>query len=169
MEKIRIYNENGEDTGKVVTRGEYTLADGEFMLAAVMIVRIGEKVLITKRDKNKSFAGMWEFPGGAVHADEDSKAGGIRELKEETGITVATDKFNYLGQLNIDGSSLLMDVYDVEANPHLKLKDIKLQPGETAEAKILTVDQIDEMYDRLTLADQMIFDEFVVCMDEYYE
>ena len=49
MEKIRIYNENGEDTGKVVTRGEYTLADGEFMLAAVMIVRIGEKVLITCR------------------------------------------------------------------------------------------------------------------------
>lgn len=112
---------------------------------------------------------MWEFPGGAVHADEDSKTAGIRELMEETGITVVPDKFNYLGQLNIDGSSLLMDVYDVEANPHLKLKDIKLQPGETAEAKILTVDQIDEMYDRLTLADQMIFDEFVVCMDEYYE
>lgn len=51
MEKIRIYNENGEDTGRVVTRGEYKPADGEFVLAAVMIVRIGEKVLITKRDK----------------------------------------------------------------------------------------------------------------------
>ena len=95
MEKIRIYNENGEDTGKVVTRGEYKPADGEFMLAAVMIVRIGEKVLITKRDKNKTFAGMWEFPGGAVHADEDSKEAGIRELKEETGLLIDVVKPAY--------------------------------------------------------------------------
>ena len=95
MEKIRIYNENGEDTGKVVTRGEYKPADGEFVLAAVMIVRIGEKVLITKRDKNKSFAGMWEFPGGAVRADEDSKEAGIRELKEETGLLIDVVKPAY--------------------------------------------------------------------------
>lgn len=169
MEKIRIYNENGEDTGRIVTRGEYKLGDGEFMLAAVMIIRVGDKILITRRAKEKSFAGMWEFPGGAVLADEDSKSGGMRELKEETGISVNPKKFNYLGQLVMEESKLLMDIYDVEVNPHFKLKDVELQPGETDSVKILTVDEIDEMYDSLTGADQMIFDEFVICMDEFYE
>ena len=168
MENVKVYDENGEDTGKVIVRGEDVLGKGEYMLAAVMVVRIGDKFLVTRRDDNKSFAGMWEFPGGAVLSNETSKEGGIRELKEETGISVDPSKFNYFGQL-IGNTHIIMDVYDVEANPNMKIQDIKLQPGETAEARILSPDQIAEIYDNLTELDKMIFDEFVVCMDEDYE
>lgn len=168
MEEIIVYDENGNDTGKRITRGKDVLGKDEYMLAAVMVVRIGEKFLITKRDSNKSFAGMWEFPGGGVLCGETSKEGGIRELREETGIIVSEDKFNYLGQI-VGANHILMDIYDVEADENLKLKDIKLQPGETAEAKILSPDEINGMYNRLTELDQNIFDEFVVCMDEDYE
>lgn len=168
MEKVRVYDENGKDTGKVIVRGEDLLGKGEYILAAVMIIRIGEKFLLTKRDVKKSFAGKWEFPGGAVQAEETSKEGGMRELKEETGIEVDEKKFNYLGQF-ICSSHIIMDVYDVEADENIKVQDIKLQVGETSEAKILLPDEINDMYSELTEFDQMIFDEFVVCMDEDYE
>ncbi len=169
MERLTVYNENGEDTGRVIVRGVDELKSDEYILAAIMVVHIGDKFLITKRDKNKTCAGMWEFPGGAVLSHETSLEGGIRELKEETGLSAASDKFNYLGQLISKKNKLLMDIYEVEANSHIKLKDIKLQQGETAEAKIISVDAIDGMYDNLTESDQMIFDEFVVCMDEDYD
>jgi 8-oxo-dGTP diphosphatase len=50
------------------------------------LVDIDGRVLIARRPEGKSMAGLWEFPGGKVGADETPEAALIRELHEELGI-----------------------------------------------------------------------------------
>ena len=45
------------------------------------------KVLLIQRG-NEPYQGFWAFPGGFLNMDETTEQGALRELKEETGITV---------------------------------------------------------------------------------
>lgn len=46
------------------------------------------RILITERIGDSPFAGLWEFPGGKIRADESAAAALVRELHEELGIEV---------------------------------------------------------------------------------
>jgi 8-oxo-dGTP diphosphatase len=54
--------------------------------AAVVVERA--RVLLTQRKRGTHLAGLWEFPGGKVHAGEDPRDAVARELREELGIAV---------------------------------------------------------------------------------
>ena len=58
------------------------------LVAAVVLVDADRRVLIAQRPEGKEMAGLWEFPGGKVEADERPEETLIRELHEELGITV---------------------------------------------------------------------------------
>ncbi len=58
------------------------------LAAAVALIDPDCRVLITQRPQGKSFAGLWEFPGGKVELDERPEEALIRELHEELGIAV---------------------------------------------------------------------------------
>jgi len=58
------------------------------LVAAVALVDADGRVLIAQRPEGKALAGLWEFPGGKVEADERPEETLIRELNEELGITV---------------------------------------------------------------------------------
>lgn len=66
---------------------------------ATAIVIDKDKVLILKRGKKSSGAGTWNFPGGSVEEGESTEEGAIRELKEETGLTIESKDLDYLGTL----------------------------------------------------------------------
>ena len=59
------------------------------LVAAMALVDADGRVLLARRPEGKSMAGLWEFPGGKVHAGEAPEAALIRELKEELAIDVA--------------------------------------------------------------------------------
>src|ERR1700754_1021964 len=57
-------------------------------VVAVALVDADGRVLLAQRPPGKSMAGLWEFPGGKIHAGESPEAALIRELKEELDIDV---------------------------------------------------------------------------------
>jgi 8-oxo-dGTP diphosphatase len=58
------------------------------LVAACALIDADGRVLIAERPAGKPMAGLWEFPGGKVGADERPEDALIRELKEELGIVV---------------------------------------------------------------------------------
>ena len=56
-------------------------------VVAAVIRRTG-KILITQRLDNVHLAGMWEFPGGKVEAEESFEGALRREIREELGIEI---------------------------------------------------------------------------------
>ena len=57
------------------------------LVSAVALVDTDGRVLLSQRPKGKDMAGLWEFPGGKVEADESPEIALIRELDEELGIS----------------------------------------------------------------------------------
>jgi 8-oxo-dGTP diphosphatase len=58
------------------------------LVAAVALIDTDGRVLLARRPAGKPMAGLWEFPGGKIHAGETPEAALIRELKEELAIDV---------------------------------------------------------------------------------
>lgn len=54
------------------------------------------KMLIVKRSAEDEIgAGTWEFPGGKIEFEEAIEAALIREVSEETGLSVTVDRLLY--------------------------------------------------------------------------
>jgi 8-oxo-dGTP diphosphatase len=58
-------------------------------VVAVALVDPDGRVLLAQRPEGKPMAGLWEFPGGKIHAGESPEGALIRELSEELAIDVA--------------------------------------------------------------------------------
>ncbi|HWK25048.1 MAG TPA: NUDIX hydrolase [Solirubrobacter sp.] len=63
--------------------------------ATVVVVRGGgtrlEVLMVQRTPKARFMGGAWVFPGGAVDAGEDHRAAGVREVHEETELTLTAD------------------------------------------------------------------------------
>jgi 8-oxo-dGTP diphosphatase len=66
------------------------------------------RVLVAQRPAGKSFAGLWEFPGGKLEPAETTQAGLARELGEELGIRVDPSKLRPLSFSTVDELLMLL-------------------------------------------------------------
>ena len=64
---------------------------------AVCIVYHKDKLLILQRPQNKMLGGLWEFPGGKIELGESKEAAAIREIKEETNLSILSP--DYIGEV----------------------------------------------------------------------
>ena len=57
-------------------------------VVAAIIYRNDEEFLIARKKPGISLAGLWEFPGGKIEANEDALTALTREIKEELNISI---------------------------------------------------------------------------------
>ena len=83
------------------------------LVAAVALVDPDARVLVARRPPGKPMAGLWEFPGGKVGAEETPETALIRELREELAIDVTQSCLAPLTFAShaYDGFHLLMPLY----------------------------------------------------------
>ena len=89
-EEWDICNENGEPTGFIIERADaMELGEGMFhKVVSIYCITPDEKILITQRSIAKSHPHRWEVTCGSVLAGESEREGAVRELKEETGLSI---------------------------------------------------------------------------------
>ena len=130
MEFNDIYNKDRSLTGRVHRRGT-RWKPGEYGLVVCVWVYDGEgNLLLTRRAPEKSYPGTWENSGGAAKAGETSRQAIARELFEETGIRAEEEEFELL-DTDVE-RNMFYDHYCLKRP--VKLKDIRLLPGETDDA-----------------------------------
>ncbi len=59
------------------------------VVVAVALVDSDSNIFVQRRPPQAAMAGLWEFPGGKIEADESPEYALSRELKEELNIVVA--------------------------------------------------------------------------------
>lgn len=122
-----IYDENRCLTGRVHLRGTPWKSDEYGLVVCVWVYDGRGHLLLTRRAQGKSFAGTWENSGGAAKAGEDSRQAIARELYEETGIVADPSEFELLD--TDQDRNYFFDHYCLKRQ--IRLKDVKLQAGET--------------------------------------
>lgn len=63
---------------------------------------LGNRVYLSKRLNTPNFPNKWQFAGGKLEQGEDAMMGCIREVKEETGIDLSTDRLVYVHNIHGD-------------------------------------------------------------------
>ena len=89
-------------------------------LAVVVVVSIGKLLLLEKRAIEPGL-GHWSFPSGYVDQGELPETAAIREVYEETGVTVVID--GLLGLYGKPDSPVLLIAYyghSIDGTPHAK-------------------------------------------------
>ena len=83
------------------------------LVVACALVDADGRVLVAQRPPGRAMAGLWEFPGGKLAADETPEAALIRELREELGIDTEASCLAPLtfASHSYDGFHLLMPLY----------------------------------------------------------
>lgn len=136
-----VYDENRGLTGRVHRRGT-PWEKGEYGLVVCVWVHDGRgNLLLTRRAPQKSYPGTWENSGGAAQTGETSRQAVRRELYEETGIRAAEEDFEFIGA-DRDGNTHF-DFYCLKNGT--PLEQIRLLPGETDDARWVTIRQAEQM------------------------
>lgn len=141
MEWNDVYDAERRPTGRRLPRGA-VFAEGEYGLAVCVWVYDGRgNILLTQRAPQKSYPGTWENSGGAAQAGESSRQAIRRELFEETGIVAEEDEFEYVASTRSD--QFFFDHYFLRRST--PIEKIVLQPGETSDAKWVTLDEAHDI------------------------
>ena len=139
-----VYDENRSRTGKLHRRGD-PWEPGEYGLVVCVWVYDGKgNFLLTRRAREKSYAGTWENSGGAAKAGEESLEAIRRELWEETGIPSRPEEFEKIGSGQDD--TAFYDFYCIRKET--PLEEICLLPGETDDVMWAGYERVHAMIER---------------------
>lgn len=75
------------------------IPEGLYHLCVEVWVRVGKKLLLTRRHPEKTEGLKLDCPGGAVLSGESVINGALRELYEEVGIKADKDSLIHMGEL----------------------------------------------------------------------
>lgn len=133
--------------GKLAIRGHRDLLKNEYHLVVyVWIINDKNEVIISRRQKGKTFEGMWECTGGCAKRGDTSLQAALREVKEELGLDLDPEKgekFKRYIRKFPKGAAAICDVWVFRQN--FELDDIVVQEREVSQAKIIPITEFLDM------------------------
>ena len=105
------------------------------VVECMVIDMSARKLLVTQRSSDKHHGSYWECTAGSIIAGETSLDGVIREIKEETGLTVKKEQLTLLATHYRD--VVIRDTY-VCLIPKFTLEDVDLSDKEATTARLIT-------------------------------
>ncbi|MEA4831168.1 MAG: NUDIX domain-containing protein [Oscillospiraceae bacterium] len=151
-----VYDENRFLTGRTHRRGDQMPKGDYHLVVYIWLQNSKSEYLLTKRTPNKGFPNMWECTGGSALAGDDSLTAAMREVKEETGLTVIAGNGKRIMTLKYE--DCFGDVWLFRQD--FELSDIVFQPNETCGAIYATKEDILKMREDGTLVPFSYLDEF---------
>ena len=152
-----VYDEKRNLTGRLQRRGD-ALEDGSYHLVVHIWTQNSRgEFLLTKRSPNKGFPNMWEVTGGSALAGDDSLTAAVREVKEETGVSL--DPGNGECVITYRRDNYFCDVWLFRQD--FDLDEVVLQEGETcgkmcADAEMIRKLHRDGVFVPYCYIDQML-------------
>lgn len=147
------YDREGTPLGYDLVRGE-PMPDGSYHLVVeIHPITHDGRVLLTKRHPDKPWGGYWEITGGSVVKGETPVQGALRELREETGVTVSETSLLPVyveARQGIDAYPTIYHSYIAFFDPDKQT--IRLQEGETIDYQLLPYEE----FKRFLMTDQYV-------------
>lgn len=140
-----IYDRNEKPTGRFAERGSQGGKDDYHLVVHVWVRTEDGRFLITRRSPNKTFPLKWETTGGAAKAGDNGITAALRELCEETGLSLSPDDAEWIGTYREEGGTFNSFAYVAVFTTDCSLEDIIFQPGETCGAMFCTPEEILKM------------------------
>lgn len=135
--------------GRVSIRGRHDLRDGEYHLVVyVWIINDDGQIILSRRQKGRTFAGAWECTGGCVQQGEDSLTAALREVKEELGVELDPCHGTFYSRYKRNypkGARALCDVWVFRQN--FTLSEMAPQKEEVSEVRMVTRRELEQMID----------------------
>lgn len=151
MEIWDVTDQFGNIIGQCVRGTE--LAPGTYHgIADIWVMNSEGKLLVTQRDKNKSYPLFWENTAGSLLQGETFTAGAVRELKEETGLNTKEEEL-----LLLERRRERRSIWESFFTTTKEETAICLQAGETVDYRWVTVEELDKMMNRGELASPVIY------------
>jgi 8-oxo-dGTP diphosphatase len=116
-----------------------------------------DEVLILHRSEKETDPSLWGIPAGKVEKDEEDSEAIIREIFEETGLSIASNELRFLGQLDIEYETITVQ-FPIFYKKFNELPDIILDPREHIGYRWMTPRDILELPDLMLDVDKIIED-----------
>ena len=143
MEYWDLYDSERKPLGRTHLRGD-KFEDGEYYVCCEIWVMNSEGLfLTTKRHPDKKAGNQWEFTGGGTLAGETTLKSAVRELSEETGISVSENELQLL--TTYAHKNYFQDIYLLKKD--VPIEELVLQPNEVVDAKWSSDEEIQKMID----------------------
>jgi isopentenyldiphosphate isomerase len=109
----------------------------------------GQILLQLRHPDKKAYPNTWDVSAaGHLSAGDDPVQGGIRETKEEIGLDIVEEEMDFVG---VHAENIVVNDHNHKSfnwtflvHRDVDIKDLVLQPDETAEVKWVTPDELEQ-------------------------
>lgn len=147
MELWDVYDCNRIKTGHTHERGKPMTAGDYRLVVVIWVLNSKGQFLVTKRTPNKMVSNLWEPTGGSAVTGDTSLDAALREVKEETGLTLELTNGQVILPYRRDewDNTGFKDVWLFKED--FDISEVVLQEGEACDAKWATQKEIRSMID----------------------